>query len=152
MTNWEKLKHLSSFQLGVLVSALFLLPAINLLLRVLGYVRLLRLIEKLTPIRQGQPMPADSMAQAKSVAHMVAIAANRGIYHGTCLRRSLLVLYFLRRLGVPGVIQFGVRLVDGTLEAHAWVEWQGVIINDEADVRERFSLLENGIPNTQAGL
>jgi hypothetical protein len=155
MASWKKLKQLSPTELRMLVSAFFLLPLINLLLGVLGYSHLHRILEKLAPLRERQPQLSitdDALLKAKSAARMVAIAANNGVYRATCLRKSLLVFWFLRRQGIAGMIRFGVRLVQGDLEAHAWVEWQDIVINDEADVRQRYAPLENGIPQTQAGL
>lgn len=152
MTSWGKLRRLAPAEIGILASAFFLLPLINILLRALGYSCLHRLIEKLTPIHHKCPITAESMATAKSVARMTAVAANRGLYRATCLRKSLLVLWFLRWRGIAGTIRFGVRLECGVLKAHAWIEWQGEVINDEADVRERYVPLENGFPQTQAGL
>jgi hypothetical protein len=155
MTSWKKLKQLPLAELRMLVSAVFLLPLINLLLGVLGYSRLHRILEKLAPLRESQPQPFitnEALLKAKSAARMVAIAANYGVYRATCLRKSLLVFWLLRRQGIAGMIRFGVRLDQGNLEAHAWVEWQDIVINDEADVRQRYAPLENGIPQTQAGL
>jgi hypothetical protein len=155
MASWKKLKQLSPAELRMLVSAIFLLPLINLLLSVLGYSRLLHVLEKLTPLNESQPQYStteEALCKAKSAARMVVIAASYGIYRATCLRKSLLVFWFLRRQGVAGAICFGVRLNQGNLEAHAWVEWQDIVINDEADVRQRYAPLKNGIPQTQAGL
>jgi hypothetical protein len=152
MTRWEKLRQLTRAEFLTLLSAFLLLPLIHLLLGMLGYARLLRLIQTLTPIREKTSMTAPAMHGAKSMARMVAIAAGRGLYRATCLRKSLLVLYLLRRMGVPAQLRFGVRLENARLEAHAWVEWQGEVVNDAADVRQRYVPLESGFPQTQAGL
>ena len=129
-----------------------MLPLINVLLGVLGYVRLLRLIETLTPFQKEAPLNADTLQTAKAQARMVVIAATYGFYRATCLRKSLLVLYLLRQRGIPGQLHFGARIVNAQLEAHAWVEWQDEVINDAADVRQRYAPLEGGIPKIQVGL
>lgn len=152
MTSWEKFKRLSWAEFWILFASFFLLPLTNFLLKLMGYIRLHQFIEWSAPIRKKQSLTKETMLQAKSIARMVAIAASHGLYRATCLRKSLLVLWFLRRQNINGVICFGVRLVNGILEAHAWVEWQDTVINDEADVREHFVILEKGLPDTQVGL
>ena len=54
-------------------------------------------------------MTREALAQARSAARMTTIAANRGPYRATCLRRSLLLLWLLRRRGITASIRFGVR-------------------------------------------
>jgi hypothetical protein len=152
MTKWGKLRYLSFIDLGMILSSLIWLPLIDLLLKLFGYRRVLHFIENATPVHIEPSISVEVRRQAKSIARMVAIAARHGFHRATCLRKSLLVLWFLRRHGMVGQIWFGVRLVNGTWEAHAWVEWKGIIINDEADVRERFKPLENGFPDITAGL
>jgi hypothetical protein len=39
-------------------------------------------------------------------------------------------------------LRIGVRLIEGRLEAHAWVEYQGKPINDTQDVSERFAAFD----------
>jgi hypothetical protein len=152
MAYWERFKQLTFTEMRLILSAFFLLPFLNFLLRVIGYTRLYHLIESLTPIAEELPMTSRSLQISKSIAHAVNIGANHGVYRATCLRRSLLVFWYLRSFNMACKIRFGVRLVNGDLEAHAWVEWQDIVINDERDVIERFSVLENGLPKTQLGL
>lgn len=39
-----------------------------------------------------------------------------------CMKRSLLLFHFLGRWGYDPVVHFGVKLDDGDLKGHAWVE------------------------------
>jgi hypothetical protein len=83
---------------------------------------------------------------------MVSIAAQHGLYRATCLRKSLLVWWLLRKDGIQSNICFGVRIIDSTLEAHAWVEWGGMVINDAVNVREHYQSLLDALPATGQGL
>jgi len=48
-----------------------------------------------------------------------------------CLRRGLLLFYFLRQAGIPAVLQFGVYRGGGSREqAHCWVTVDGECVAD----------------------
>ena len=55
----------------------------------------------------------------------LAIALNRRPQLGFCLRRSLVRSYFLRQAGVPVVVHFGARIIEGKpdreITGHAWL-------------------------------
>jgi hypothetical protein len=48
------------------------------------------------------------------------------------LSRSTSVWWLLRRRGVPAELRIGVRKSHRELKAHAWVECQGMAVNDNA--------------------
>ena len=54
------------------------------------------------------------------------------------LTRSLVLGWLLQRRGVATELRIGVRLVGGVLDAHAWVEYLGVPVNDRRDVAPQF--------------
>ena len=66
------------------------------------------------------------------------LAASHGLYRGNCLSRSLLLRSLLSREGIDGDLLIGVRSASSRIEAHAWVEYQGVVLNDQPNVRERY--------------
>lgn len=84
-----------------------------------------------------------AIAEAEALARGTRRAARRGFYPGTCLPQSLTLLWLMRREGLDAEIVLGARLVNGQLEAHAWVECDRIPINDGADVRTRFAPLES---------
>jgi hypothetical protein len=55
-----------------------------------------------------------------------------------CLVRSLALLGLLRRRGLGAQLRVGVGATAPRLEAHAWVELDGVPVNDAADVAARY--------------
>lgn len=50
---------------------------------------------------------------------------------GRCLIQSIMLCHFLRLLGVPTQLVFGVRT--HPFEAHCWVEWDRHVLNDSID-------------------
>jgi hypothetical protein len=69
---------------------------------------------------------------------MVAAAAKEGIVHGKCLEQSIVLWWLLLRRRVPAELRIGVRQSGTGLEAHAWVEVQGNIVNDNEDVLNEY--------------
>lgn len=78
-------------------------------------------LDALTPAAAAQPLDPATMRQI--VDALTALGAGRPL--GICLRRSLLRYYFLRRAGVPLVLNFGARRLDEELQGHAWLTLDG---------------------------
>jgi hypothetical protein len=76
--------------------------------------------------------------QARRIARMVKIAASHGPYRATCLPQSLTLWLLLRRRGIASSLRIGVRKEISRLDAHAWVEIDGIVVNDRMDVPDRF--------------
>ena len=153
-TRLHKLRRLSPNERRLLLRAFLLLPLIHFALLLLGYSRLRRVMEKLIPYKSTDiPLSdAEILKRARKNARIVSIAAQHGLYKATCLRRSLLVWWFLRREGVQGRICFGVRMCARKLEAHAWVEYKGMVVNDSLKVHDRYTALREVLPPTYSGL
>ena len=79
--------------------------------------------------------------QARQASRAVAIAARYGPYRANCLKRSLVLLRVLRRRGVICELKLGAHLEGGDLSAHAWVQHDGIVLNDDQDIGDRFAML-----------
>jgi hypothetical protein len=119
------------------LSALFLLPLASIVLRFGRYQSVLAALEKATPLKEQRPR-GDSMSQALRTAELVNAAAQRGPYDATCLRRSLVLWWLLRRRGIDSRLRIGARMTGENFSAHAWVEYQQTVLNDSPDVQTRF--------------
>ena len=154
MSSLNKFGQLSPGHRRLLFQAFLLLPIIHVALFIFGYYRLRGIIEKLSPWKRIDlhDPESDRLQRARDIARLVTIAAQRGLYKATCLRRSILVWWFLRKENIPSKICFGVRMLNQKLEAHAWVEYQGFVVNDSANVREDYQILQDIFPQTNSGL
>jgi Transglutaminase-like superfamily len=144
--NWFKVWRLSAAERSALVQALVLLPLTALALRIVGFNRFQRALARLagaTANPAARNETADLM-HARALARMVEAAARCGAYRAKCLTRSLTLCYLLRRRGIDGDLRIGVRKERDRLHAHAWVELRGVVLNDGADVHERFAAFDRG--------
>src|SRR5687768_13770460 len=113
LTNLNKLTQLSGNDRSLLFQSVLLLPVIHLALILFGYYRLRWAMEKLIPLKSSDALvsEAEILGRAREVSRIVSIAAEYGLYKATCLRRSVLVWWFLRREGIQSQICFGVRMI-----------------------------------------
>ena len=60
----------------------------------------------------------------------------------TCLTKSVLMCWMLRRRGIAHELVIGVRQGEAGLQAHAWVECKGSPVNDHGDIAAQFHPLQ----------
>ena len=144
---WDQLRRLTGSERRLLAKALLLLPLIALGLRLVGFRRFQTALARFAPVN-GAPLAerADSMMrQARAAARMVRVAARYGPYRATCLRQALTLWWLLRRQGVASDLRFGARKEADQVEAHAWVELQGVALGEAEDIHQRFAPFDRAI-------
>jgi hypothetical protein len=61
-----------------------------------------------------------------------------------CLPRSVVATWLLRRRGLPAVFVVGIRKIP--FYAHAWVELDGRVVNDEANVQTLYPAIDHLAP------
>ena len=119
--------------------ALVFLPVLMLLLKGLGRHRtqsFLRIMspdpEKHCSNRQISSLSIDRCAEA------IRVAGAHGLVNALCLPKSLLLWYLLRWWGLQAEVRIGVSKAQGYFRSHAWVELDGVVVNDRNDVAQDF--------------
>lgn len=125
---------------GPLARALWLLPLTTARLRNPG-----RAAHARSALRRdvaAGPVSASHLARALRLQRVVQMASVYGVTEGTCLSRSLTLLDLMEREQLPGVLRIGVHAPRAALEAHAWVECGGVVLNDVRAAVERYSPFE----------
>ncbi|MDO9147208.1 MAG: lasso peptide biosynthesis B2 protein [Hydrogenophaga sp.] len=138
-------RALSAAQQRTLLAASVYLPLCWLGLRFMGLPRLQAWLQR-RPLVAATPAPALALADIQALGEAVNIAARHTPFHATCLTRSLLLGWLLRRRGVASELRIGVRLTQGTLDAHAWVECGGVPVNDRPDIATQFAPFGDLVP------
>lgn len=129
----------------VLARALVLLPLAALSLRSLGLRR-----TQAAMMKAAHLLASRNRINAESVARIVELAARHGPFHVRCLSTSLALQSLLAANGIAGELRLGVRKRGTRLEAHAWVEHQGVALMERGDVHSRFSAFDAAIAHTPA--
>ncbi len=80
--------------------------------------------------------------RARRHARAVDVAAGNVPFRARCLERSLALWRLLRRRRMAAELRIGVRKSERDLEAHAWVELAGRVVNDRADVHRRYAAFD----------
>lgn len=159
MSSFRKLQRLSANERRLLTQALVLLPLTFFGVYALGVSRWHHFLAQLaalgTTLNRGKNhqggvaskrslviADAAQTEQARAIAQIVKIAAEKGIYQARCLQQTLVLWCLLRRNHIEGEIRFGARKQGGELQAHAWIEVGGVALNEDSDVCVHFSPLE----------
>lgn len=131
-------RRLSWTERGEFVVFAVLIPIITLSLHLLGFRRTQVLLAAWSRNRTSAP------GQARDAAvRALQRACRYAPYRGNCLPQSLALWFDMRRRGRAAELCLGVRLRDGRLAAHAWVEDNGRPLNDTPTVRRRFSAFES---------
>ncbi|QQS47687.1 MAG: lasso peptide biosynthesis B2 protein [Acidobacteriota bacterium] len=125
----------------MLCRALFILPVIAILLRLLGLNRSVSILSFLNSKNPGILIEQSGVYVKKAyrISWLVDIATRYGIFRANCLQRSLVLWLLLRQRGIQSEIHFGTRKNNGKFEAHAWVELDGLVLNDSEDVTSIFT-------------
>ena len=138
-TGLQRWMELSIAERLIFLQALFLLPLAGLVLRFGRYQSILTTLQKMTPLKDRRSR-VDPLPAALRMAEMVNAAARRGPYDATCLRRSLVLWWILRRKGIDSKLRIGARMEGDIFSAHAWVEFNDTVLNDSQDVRKRYAI------------
>ena len=130
-----RIRLLADQDLKALLLSCLLLPTAKLLLRRSTLQDAADFIAK----RSDPSAQVPNLVIANRVAKAVALVSHLPIVGGSCLPRSLTTWFLLRRRGMDAVVHLGADLsnIDG-LPAHAWVEVDGIPLNEAADIGERF--------------
>ena len=133
---------LSYLQQRTLLAAWAWLPLFWLGLRVLGLPRFQVWLRKTST----RPTRDLTLSDIQLLGEAVNIAARHTPFPATCLTRSLLLGWLLQRRGVASQLCIGVRFTQGMLDAHAWVECDGLPVNDQPSVGAQFASFGELVP------
>jgi Transglutaminase-like superfamily len=139
---WRKFLNLSWRERRLLLRAFTALCFVALLLRLVGLRRSLSFLTRLSPAGN---QSKDCSDRLKELAGMTSRAACNIPLKTSCLDRSVTLWWLARREAVATDIRIGVRKEGSRLQGHAWVEYQGQVINDDEDIQTRFAAFDQPI-------
>ena len=122
--------------------ALVVLPLVGLSLKFRGFEATRSALRK-TLSRATPPADSDSLnKQIALTAHMVNAADRHGLVHPSCLVKSLAMWWLLGRQGITSQLRVGIRKEGGNLEAHAWVEREGIALNEPEEHHRHYAAFD----------
>jgi hypothetical protein len=149
---WEPLRRFKALgprARGLFLRAAVLLPFISLSLRLRGFRATQTSLQKRLPKVLTAISDQSSRAQAESTAltaRMVRSAAHRTWGSPACLEQSLALWWLLGRQGIASSVRIGTRTSEEKFEAHAWVECDGVALNEPEQAHKHYAAFEEEFP------
>ena len=147
MDKLRRFQRLSAHEQWLLVQGVVLLPVVSVALRLGGFRRCQAALSRLARGKKstGSSVSGASIERARDVVRIVQAATRHGLCRATCLEQSLVLWWLLLRRGIPADLRMGVRKAERGVEAHAWVELGGVVLNDTDDVHQRYAPFDRDI-------
>jgi hypothetical protein len=149
---WEPLRRFRALEpnaRGLFLRAAVLLPFISLSLRLRGFRATQSSLQKRLPGAVSGFSDQSSRAPAQATAltaRMVRSAAHRTWGSPACLEQSLALWWLLGRQGIASSVRIGTRKTVQKFEAHAWVECDGVALNEPEGEQKPYTAFDQGFP------
>ena len=119
-----------------------MLPLVGLSLKLRGFKATRSTLRK-TLSHASPPQDSDSLSkQIALTAHMVNAADRHGLVHPSCLVKSLTLWWLLGQQGIGSQLRVGVRKEGANLEAHAWVEREGMALNEPEERHHHYAAFD----------
>jgi hypothetical protein len=144
---WRRFWNLSGHSRGVVIEAAVGLTATWIGLRVMGYGRWKRVLDGLVPETMKRASAGDSatLGSAQAIARFEQSAARHLLLRTNCLEQSLVLCWLLQRRGIPATLRIGARKHEGRFEAHAWVELNGTVLEQDQGQHLHFAAFDRPI-------
>lgn len=143
---WAAFQQLSCGERRLLLEAVLLLPLVAVALRWFGLRRTQTLLA--AKPRRGAPGAAGQGMPAEAVAAIVALASRHTLGRPRCLAQALVLWRLLRRAGLPAEMRIGVRKPGSQLQAHAWVECGGAVLDVAGGGAAGFASFARPLPDS----
>jgi hypothetical protein len=135
---WRGFWQLTGFERGIVVEAGVALTVTWAGLRLAGFRRWKAALAWLTPSSIGNSPSGSSLESACVIARMESAAARNLFFHASCLEQSMVLWWLLRNRSLPVELRVGARKHGERFEAHAWVEFEGTVLNDAGEEHVHF--------------
>ncbi len=151
---WERLRRFSSLDPAareLFLRALLLLPLISFRLRFRGFGATQQTLQGFLGDSgksgtKNSTVLANDLQRAALTTRMVNAAARYAWKNATCLEKSLALWYLLARQGIASTVRIGARKLDDKFQAHAWVEREGVPLDDPGDSHRHYATFDVAFP------
>jgi Transglutaminase-like superfamily len=142
---WERFRRFSALERpaqGLFLRAMVLLPLVALSLRCRGLRATQSSLKLFLSDSRPEHDPSLVSKDAAVAAHMVNAADLHGLFHPSCLAKSLTLWWLLARRGISSHLRIGIRKENEKMEAHAWVERDGEALNEPDEHHHHYSAFD----------
>lgn len=142
---WERLRRFSALERpaqSLFLRAILLLPLISLSLRWRGFRETRAVLERFPSKANPEQDFAEVSRSVALTAHIVNVADRHGLIHPSCLAKSLTLWRLLARQGIASELRIGIRKENEKMEAHAWVERDGVALNEPEEHHRHYAAFD----------
>ena len=122
--------------------AVMMLSLVGLSLKFRGFDATRSTLRKMISGTTPQTEPNSRNKRIALTAHIVNAADRHGPIHPSCLVKSLTLWWLLGRQGITSELRVGVRKEGGNLEAHAWVEREGIALNEPEERHHHYAAFD----------
>jgi hypothetical protein len=122
--------------------AAVMLPVVGLSLKLRGFEATRSALQKRVSHAAPQTDSDFLSKQIALTAHMVNAADRHGFVHPSCLVKSLTLWWLLGWQGITSQLRVGIRKEGGNLEAHAWVEREGIALNEPEERHHHYAAFD----------
>lgn len=138
MKRLRQLRELTAAERRVLIHAILLVAAVRLCLWLMPFDTFRRswatILVRVARSKQPEGLPP------RKIVWLVAVAS-RCVPQAHCLTRSVAAQMLLARQGDLARMKIGVRKHGDSLDAHAWLEYEGVALSESEVHLSRFTAL-----------
>jgi hypothetical protein len=136
---------------GLFLRATVVLPVISVSLKMRGFGATQEFLLRSFPIapqtsRQDSIHVVDDRKRTELTSRMVNAAIRHVWRASTCLEKSLALWWLLGRQGIACEVRIGARKQGGKFEAHAWLERDGVAINEPQQEHRHYAAFDAAFP------
>jgi hypothetical protein len=136
---------------GIFLRATAVLPVIFISLKMRGFGATQEFLLRSFPIApQTSPQDSIHVVDDRKRTQLTSRMINAAVRHvwraSTCLEKSLALWWLLGRQGIACEVRIGARTQGGKFEAHAWLERDGVAINEPQQEHRHYAAFDAAFP------
>ena len=136
---------------GLFLRATAVLPVIFISLKMRGFGATQEFLLRSFPIapqtsQQDSIQVVDDRKRTQLTSRMIDAAVRHVWRASTCLEKSLALWWLLGRQGIACEVRIGARKQGGKFEAHAWLERDGVAINEPQQEHRHYAAFDAAFP------
>lgn len=126
-----------------IASILLLMFSVNTALKLFGFRHVYRFLARAEHRPEKENHRTRPLTEAKKTAAMLQqVNRDYSLFGNPCLAESLALWWLLIRRGIEARFRIGVRTLTGVFESHAWVEFDGHVLNDVEHAEKIFTVFD----------